>query len=179
MSHGSCVERDFIVVPMLVSLVSECCLHDKSLLVAGDEDSWINPPSASWQGLKPAVGSFFIMMFTLMMVAYSASSMALAIAAGQSVVSVATLLMTISFVFMMVSRILLPWDLSPPASFLPTHHLSYKIYFEDSICWALSFKEDFYWRIAYVIREWTSLFFFGFFLFPFFFLRSHLWKFPG
>uniref|UniRef100_A0A900QS94 ABC transporter domain-containing protein n=1 Tax=Sus scrofa TaxID=9823 RepID=A0A900QS94_PIG len=39
-------------------------------------------------GLKPAVGSFFIMMFTLMMVAYSASSMALAIAAGQSVVSV-------------------------------------------------------------------------------------------
>lgn len=43
------------------------------------------------------------MMFTLMMVAYSASSMGLAIAAGQSVVSVATLLMTISFVFMMVS----------------------------------------------------------------------------
>ncbi|XP_054447732.1 broad substrate specificity ATP-binding cassette transporter ABCG2 [Pteronotus mesoamericanus] len=53
-------------------------------------------------GLKPTVESFFIMMFTLMMVAYSASSMALAIAAGQSVVSVATLLMTISFVFMMI-----------------------------------------------------------------------------
>lgn len=44
------------------------------------------------------------MMLTLMMVAYAASSMALAIAAGQSVVSVANLLMTISFVFMMVSR---------------------------------------------------------------------------
>lgn len=43
------------------------------------------------------------MIFTLMMVAYTASSMAFAIAAGQSVVSVATLLMTISFVFMMVS----------------------------------------------------------------------------
>ena len=43
------------------------------------------------------------MMLTLMIVAYSASSMALAIAAGQSVVSIATLLMTISFVFMMVS----------------------------------------------------------------------------
>uniref|UniRef100_A0A8C3YLG7 ABC-type xenobiotic transporter n=1 Tax=Catagonus wagneri TaxID=51154 RepID=A0A8C3YLG7_9CETA len=52
-------------------------------------------------GLKPVVESFFIMMFTLMMVAYSSSSMALAIAAGQSVVSIATLLMTISFVFMM------------------------------------------------------------------------------
>ncbi|KAJ8781771.1 hypothetical protein J1605_010755 [Eschrichtius robustus] len=52
-------------------------------------------------GLKPQVEAFFIMMFTLMMVAYSASSMALAIAAGQSVVSIATLLMTISFVFMM------------------------------------------------------------------------------
>ncbi|XP_051675216.2 ATP-binding cassette sub-family G member 2 isoform X1 [Oryctolagus cuniculus] len=53
-------------------------------------------------GLKPTADAFFIMMFTLMMVAYSASSMALAIAAGQSVVSVATLLMTISFVFMMI-----------------------------------------------------------------------------
>ncbi|XP_068831849.1 broad substrate specificity ATP-binding cassette transporter ABCG2 [Capricornis sumatraensis] len=53
-------------------------------------------------GLKPKVEAFFIMMFTLMMVAYSASSMALAIAAGQSVVSIATLLMTISFVFMMI-----------------------------------------------------------------------------
>nr|XP_004665476.2 broad substrate specificity ATP-binding cassette transporter ABCG2 isoform X2 [Jaculus jaculus] len=53
-------------------------------------------------GLKPVVEAFFIMMFTLMMVAYSASSMALAIAAGQSVVSVATLLMTITFVFMMI-----------------------------------------------------------------------------
>ncbi|XP_005401509.1 PREDICTED: ATP-binding cassette sub-family G member 2 [Chinchilla lanigera] len=53
-------------------------------------------------GLKPAAEAFFIMMFTLMLVAYTASSMALAIAAGQSVVSVATLLMTISFVFMML-----------------------------------------------------------------------------
>ncbi|XP_016016585.2 broad substrate specificity ATP-binding cassette transporter ABCG2 isoform X2 [Rousettus aegyptiacus] len=53
-------------------------------------------------GLKAEVGAFFIMMLTLMMVAYAASSMALAIAAGQSVVSVANLLMTISFVFMMI-----------------------------------------------------------------------------
>ncbi|EPQ04338.1 ATP-binding cassette sub-family G member 2 [Myotis brandtii] len=53
-------------------------------------------------GLKPKVEAFFIMIFTLMIVAYSASSMALAIAAGQSVVSIATLLMTISFVFMMI-----------------------------------------------------------------------------
>ncbi|XP_074084233.1 broad substrate specificity ATP-binding cassette transporter ABCG2 [Macrotis lagotis] len=53
-------------------------------------------------GLKPTAEAFFIMMFTLMMVAYTASSMALAIAAGQSVVSVANILMTISFVFMMI-----------------------------------------------------------------------------
>ncbi|XP_008991251.1 broad substrate specificity ATP-binding cassette transporter ABCG2 isoform X2 [Callithrix jacchus] len=53
-------------------------------------------------GLKPKADAFFVMIFTLMMVAYSASSMALAIAAGQSVVSIATLLMTISFVFMMI-----------------------------------------------------------------------------
>ncbi|XP_075400144.1 broad substrate specificity ATP-binding cassette transporter ABCG2 [Tenrec ecaudatus] len=53
-------------------------------------------------GLKPTAAAFFVMMFTLVMVAYSASSMGLAIAAGQSVVSIATLLMTICFVFMMM-----------------------------------------------------------------------------
>nr|XP_033705901.1 broad substrate specificity ATP-binding cassette transporter ABCG2-like [Tursiops truncatus] len=67
-------------------------------------------------GLKPQVEAFFIMMFTVMMVAYSARSMALAIAASQSVVSIATLLMTISFVFMMIFsgllvnlRTVVPW----------------------------------------------------------------------
>ncbi|KAM8971160.1 broad substrate specificity ATP-binding cassette transporter ABCG2 isoform X1 [Sarcophilus harrisii] len=67
-------------------------------------------------GLKQEVGAFFIMMFTLMMVSYTASSMALAIAAGQSVVSVANILMTIAFVFMMIFagllvnlRTIVPW----------------------------------------------------------------------
>ncbi|XP_048365495.1 broad substrate specificity ATP-binding cassette transporter ABCG2-like isoform X1 [Sphaerodactylus townsendi] len=53
-------------------------------------------------GLKPTVEAFFIMMFTLMMVSYTATSMALAIATGQDVVSVANLLMTIAFVFMII-----------------------------------------------------------------------------
>ncbi|NXV13263.1 ABCG2 protein, partial [Cepphus grylle] len=53
-------------------------------------------------GLKPTVEAFFTMMFTLMMVSYIATSMALAIAAGQSVVAVANLLMTITFVFMII-----------------------------------------------------------------------------
>ncbi|NXN79038.1 ABCG2 protein, partial [Bombycilla garrulus] len=53
-------------------------------------------------GLKPTVEAFFIMMFTLMMVSYTATSMALAIAAGQNVVAVANLLMTLSFVFMII-----------------------------------------------------------------------------
>ncbi|XP_007437212.1 ATP-binding cassette sub-family G member 2-like [Python bivittatus] len=53
-------------------------------------------------GLKPTVEAFFIMMFTLMMVSYTATSMALAIATGHSVVAVANLLMTISFVFMII-----------------------------------------------------------------------------
>ncbi|XP_054447731.1 broad substrate specificity ATP-binding cassette transporter ABCG2-like [Pteronotus mesoamericanus] len=74
---------DFLPMRMLPSIIFTCIIY--FLL-----------------GFKPTVESFFIMMFTLMMVAYSASSMALAIAAGQSVVSVATLLMTISFVFMMI-----------------------------------------------------------------------------
>ncbi|KAJ7411371.1 ATP-binding cassette sub-family G member 2 [Willisornis vidua] len=53
-------------------------------------------------GLKPTVEAFFTMMFTLMMVSYTATSMALAIAAGQSVVAVANLLMTVTFVFMIL-----------------------------------------------------------------------------
>ncbi|KAM9295876.1 broad substrate specificity ATP-binding cassette transporter ABCG2 isoform 3-T3 [Morus bassanus] len=53
-------------------------------------------------GLKPTVEAFFTMTFTLMMVSYTATSMALAIAAGQSVVAVANLLMTIAFVFMII-----------------------------------------------------------------------------
>ncbi|NXU81670.1 ABCG2 protein, partial [Oreotrochilus melanogaster] len=53
-------------------------------------------------GLKPTVEAFFTMMFTLLMVSYTATSMALAIAAGQSTVSVANLLVTIAFVFMII-----------------------------------------------------------------------------
>uniref|UniRef100_A0A8D2PR11 ATP binding cassette subfamily G member 2 (Junior blood group) n=1 Tax=Zosterops lateralis melanops TaxID=1220523 RepID=A0A8D2PR11_ZOSLA len=53
-------------------------------------------------GLKPTVEAFFIMMLTLMMVSYAATSMALAIATGQSVVSVANLLSTVAFVFMII-----------------------------------------------------------------------------
>uniref|UniRef100_A0A8C5RVG1 Broad substrate specificity ATP-binding cassette transporter ABCG2 n=1 Tax=Laticauda laticaudata TaxID=8630 RepID=A0A8C5RVG1_LATLA len=53
-------------------------------------------------GLKPTVEAFFIMMFTLMMVSYTATSMALAIATGHNVLAVANLLMTISFVFMII-----------------------------------------------------------------------------
>lgn len=53
-------------------------------------------------GFKENAGSFFIMIFTLMLVSYTATSMALAIAAGQSVVAVANLLITICFVFMLI-----------------------------------------------------------------------------
>ncbi|XP_010007699.1 PREDICTED: ATP-binding cassette sub-family G member 2, partial [Nestor notabilis] len=67
-------------------------------------------------GLKPTVEAFFTMFFTLMMVSYTATSMALAIAAGESVDAVANLLMTITFVFMTIFsgllvnlRSILPW----------------------------------------------------------------------
>ncbi|KAM9580872.1 broad substrate specificity ATP-binding cassette transporter ABCG2 isoform 2-T3 [Guaruba guarouba] len=53
-------------------------------------------------GLKPTVEAFFTMLFTLVMVSYTATSMALAIAAGESVDAVANLLMTITFVFMTI-----------------------------------------------------------------------------
>ncbi|NXU41986.1 ABCG2 protein, partial [Drymodes brunneopygia] len=53
-------------------------------------------------GLKPTAAAFFTMMFTLMMVSYTATSMALAIAAGQSVVAIANIFMTIAFIFMIL-----------------------------------------------------------------------------
>ncbi|XP_061438932.1 broad substrate specificity ATP-binding cassette transporter ABCG2-like [Rhineura floridana] len=53
-------------------------------------------------GLKPTAKAFFIMMFTLMLVSYTATSMALAIATGQSVLAVANILMTITFIFMTI-----------------------------------------------------------------------------
>ncbi|NXW93513.1 ABCG2 protein, partial [Alopecoenas beccarii] len=52
--------------------------------------------------LKPTVEAFFTMMFTLMLVSYTATSMAMAIAAGQNVFAVANLLITIAFVFMTI-----------------------------------------------------------------------------
>ncbi|KAM6177484.1 broad substrate specificity ATP-binding cassette transporter ABCG2-like [Erethizon dorsatum] len=53
-------------------------------------------------GSKPVLEAFLIMTFTLMMVRYSASSLALAIAVGQNGVSITTLLMNIYFLFMMI-----------------------------------------------------------------------------
>ncbi|EMP29345.1 ATP-binding cassette sub-family G member 2 [Chelonia mydas] len=59
-------------------------------------------PSIIFTCLKPRADAFFIMMFTIMMVSYTATAMALAIATGQDVVAVANLLMTITFVFMII-----------------------------------------------------------------------------
>lgn len=54
-------------------------------------------------GLKPTVEAFFLFMFTVMLVAYTATSMALAISADQTVVAIANIFMTIACVFMMVT----------------------------------------------------------------------------
>ncbi|XP_061565393.1 broad substrate specificity ATP-binding cassette transporter ABCG2 [Cololabis saira] len=53
-------------------------------------------------GLKPTVEAFFIFMFTTAMVAYTATAMALAISADQTVVAIANIFMTIACVFMMI-----------------------------------------------------------------------------
>ncbi|XP_053114361.1 broad substrate specificity ATP-binding cassette transporter ABCG2-like isoform X2 [Hemicordylus capensis] len=53
-------------------------------------------------GFKPTVEAFFIMMITVTLVSYTASSMCLAIATGQDVTSVANLLINICFVFMLI-----------------------------------------------------------------------------
>ncbi|XP_071470534.1 broad substrate specificity ATP-binding cassette transporter ABCG2-like [Marmota flaviventris] len=53
-------------------------------------------------GLKPEVEAFFIMSFTLMMVAFSSISLALAIGAGNSDTTTATCIADIYFIFMMI-----------------------------------------------------------------------------
>ncbi|XP_059384534.1 broad substrate specificity ATP-binding cassette transporter ABCG2-like isoform X2 [Carassius carassius] len=53
-------------------------------------------------GLKSTAEAFFIFMFSIVLVAYTATSMTLAISADQTVVAIANIFMTISFVFMMI-----------------------------------------------------------------------------
>uniref|UniRef100_A0A8C8W757 ABC transporter domain-containing protein n=1 Tax=Peromyscus maniculatus bairdii TaxID=230844 RepID=A0A8C8W757_PERMB len=52
-------------------------------------------------GVKTDVNGFFTMLFTIMMLAYSASSLPLCFKAGESAMGVPTLLVTIYFVFML------------------------------------------------------------------------------
>uniref|UniRef100_A0A672PE60 ATP-binding cassette, sub-family G (WHITE), member 2a n=1 Tax=Sinocyclocheilus grahami TaxID=75366 RepID=A0A672PE60_SINGR len=53
-------------------------------------------------GLKSTVEAFFIFMFSIVLVSYTATSMTLAISADQTVLAIANIFMTISFVFMMI-----------------------------------------------------------------------------
>ncbi|XP_076840638.1 broad substrate specificity ATP-binding cassette transporter ABCG2 [Brachyhypopomus gauderio] len=58
---------------------------------------------AYWMiGYKPDAGAFFTFMLSVAMTAYTATAMTMAISADQSVVAVANIFMTISFVFMMI-----------------------------------------------------------------------------
>uniref|UniRef100_UPI003AAC897C broad substrate specificity ATP-binding cassette transporter ABCG2-like n=1 Tax=Centroberyx gerrardi TaxID=166262 RepID=UPI003AAC897C len=53
-------------------------------------------------GLKATAEAFFLFMFSVTLVSYTATSMALAISADQTVVAIANIYMTISCVFMMI-----------------------------------------------------------------------------
>ncbi|KAM6909232.1 broad substrate specificity ATP-binding cassette transporter ABCG2 [Xenentodon cancila] len=53
-------------------------------------------------GLKPTAEAFFTFLFTTALAAYTATSMALAISADQTVVAIANIFMTIACVFMMI-----------------------------------------------------------------------------
>ncbi|XP_018517067.1 broad substrate specificity ATP-binding cassette transporter ABCG2d [Lates calcarifer] len=53
-------------------------------------------------GLKSTAASFFVFTLTVTLVAYTATAMTMAISADQSVVALANILMTITFVFMMI-----------------------------------------------------------------------------
>ncbi|NWU34095.1 ABCG2 protein, partial [Hylia prasina] len=96
-------------------------------------------------GLKPTAGAFFTMMFTLMMVSYTATSMALAIATGQSVASLANIFMTVVFVYMNIFSGLLV-NLTSIASWLS---------------WLKYFSIPRYGMTALQINEFTGLNFCG------------------
>uniref|UniRef100_A0A8D3DLT9 Broad substrate specificity ATP-binding cassette transporter ABCG2 n=1 Tax=Scophthalmus maximus TaxID=52904 RepID=A0A8D3DLT9_SCOMX len=53
-------------------------------------------------GLKATVSAFFVFTLTVTLVAYTATAMTMAISADQSVVALANIFMTITFVFMMI-----------------------------------------------------------------------------
>ncbi|KAI4884478.1 hypothetical protein NFI96_014100 [Prochilodus magdalenae] len=53
-------------------------------------------------GFRSTAAAFFIFMFTVILVAYTATAMTMAISADQSVVALANIFMTIAFVFMMI-----------------------------------------------------------------------------
>ncbi|KAJ4918835.1 hypothetical protein JOQ06_021795, partial [Pogonophryne albipinna] len=53
-------------------------------------------------GLKPTVTAFFIFVFSITMVTYTATAMVLAISADMTVVAIANIFMTIACVFMMI-----------------------------------------------------------------------------
>ncbi|KAL0157495.1 hypothetical protein M9458_045571, partial [Cirrhinus mrigala] len=52
-------------------------------------------------GLKSTPDAFFIFLFSIILVSYTATSMALAISADQTVVAIANIFLTIIFIFMM------------------------------------------------------------------------------
>lgn len=54
-------------------------------------------------GLKCTGSAFFVFTLTVTLVAYTATAMTMAISADQNVVGLASIFMTITFVFMMVS----------------------------------------------------------------------------
>lgn len=55
-----------------------------------------------WSGLKSTASAFLVFTLTVTLVAYTATAMTMAISADQSVVGLASIFMTITFVFMMV-----------------------------------------------------------------------------
>uniref|UniRef100_A0A673K9T5 ATP-binding cassette sub-family G member 2-like n=1 Tax=Sinocyclocheilus rhinocerous TaxID=307959 RepID=A0A673K9T5_9TELE len=60
---------------------------------------------AYWMiGLKASAEAFFIFLFSIILVSYTATSMTLAISADQTVVGIANIVMNMIFVFMMVKK---------------------------------------------------------------------------
>ncbi|KAJ1218774.1 hypothetical protein NDU88_006350 [Pleurodeles waltl] len=76
--------------------------HKRKKVLANYEHNIIKEGARGTDCFQPKIECFFIMLITLMMISYTAASLALAIAVGHSVTTLSNLVTSIIFIFMSI-----------------------------------------------------------------------------
>uniref|UniRef100_A0A671SNC5 ABC-type xenobiotic transporter n=1 Tax=Sinocyclocheilus anshuiensis TaxID=1608454 RepID=A0A671SNC5_9TELE len=92
----------FITERKLFISASVCIWFSLKLVIKYVVIDGLKCSNLCFAGLKPTAAAFFIFMLTVILVSCAAASMTMAISADQSVVAMANIFMTISFIFMMI-----------------------------------------------------------------------------